>query len=91
MVSPRIDIWIDTPATTCVPPTVAPPPALPLVSSHLKVVPQDALRQSVEDLVVVAEHFSTLTPEAQRVDDARPQLPRQSVVPVSGEQNQDEV
>lgn len=39
------------------------------------------MRQPVEGLVVPAEDLPALSSKADRVDDARPQLARQDVVP----------
>lgn len=44
-------------------------------SSHLKVVPDDVLRQSVVAPVVTTEHLPALTPKAQSVDHACSQFP----------------
>lgn len=51
--------------------------------SYLKVVPEEVLRQPVEDLVVATEHLAALSSEARRVDHACSQVARQDVVPAN--------
>lgn len=49
--------------------------------SYLKVVPEDVLRQPVEDFVVPAEDLPALSSKAHRVDDACSKVSCQDVVP----------
>lgn len=53
-----------------------------LSMTHLEVVPEDVLRQSVHHFMVPAENLPALSSEIKRVDHTGFQFPRQHVISV---------